>query len=94
MENHIADSLTLNQLGKLCNISGRQLNRVFKKYLKLSTMDYYMFLRLENAKNLMRNSKMSISEISEATGFSNPSHFSSVFTKKFGHSPKNYKLRI
>ena len=93
MEDHIADPLTLSQLGKLCNISSRQLNRVFKNNLDISTMIYYSNLRLEYAKNLMRNTKMSISEISEATGFSNPSHFSNGFSKKFGYPPIKYKLK-
>ncbi len=92
MENHLADPLTLSHLSDLCGVSERQLNRVFKKNLKSTTMMYYTYLRLESAKNLMRNSKMSISEISEATGFSNPSHFSSVFKKIYGYSPKEYKF--
>ena len=73
-------------------VKNTELNRVFKKNLKSTTMMYYTYLRLESAKNLMRNSKMSISEISEATGFSNPSHFSSVFKKIYGYSPKEYKF--
>ena len=93
MENHIADPLTLLHLARLVGISERQLNRIFKKNLGRSTMAYYRSIRLEKAKNLLRNSHLKISEIAEATGFSNQSHLTGLFSEFYGCVPSNFRLK-
>ena len=91
MENHIADPLSLEHLGKLTGVSRRQLNRIFQKVFNKGTMEYYREIRLDKAKNLLRNSKMSIAEISEVTGFCTPSHFSNAFLNVFAIPPSDYR---
>ena len=92
MQNHLSDTLTLEQLASLVDISTRQLNRMFMKTLGKTTMSFYRELKLEKSKVLLRNGRMSISEVSEGMGFSNPSHFSNSFTKLYGYSPKLYRM--
>ena len=92
MENHLADPLTLSQLADLVGICERQMNRVFKNNLGMTTMAYYRGLRVKKAKNLLRNSQLKISEIAEATGFSNPSHLAGVFSDRYGYSPSKYRI--
>jgi len=91
MENHIADPLILEHLANLTGVSKRQLNRVFQKAFKKGTMEYYREIRLEKAKNLLRNSRMSIAEISEVTGFCTASHFSTAFLNFFAIPPSDYR---
>ena len=92
MENHIGDPLTLIQLADLVGVGERQLNRVFKKNLAKSTMAFYRSLRLSKARNLLRNSDLKISEIAEATGFSNQSHLAVLFLSAYGSAPSQYRL--
>lgn len=87
MERHVADPLSLNQLATRSRISPRQLNRLFKDKLGRPAMRYYRDLRLEKARNLLRNSSLSLTEIALATGFSSSAHFSAAFKGKFGHPP-------
>ena len=94
MENHIADPLSLDQLSELNTVSKRQLNRIFNKIFKKGTMEYYRGLRLDKAKNLLRNSRISIAEISHITGFYSSSHFSSSFSNYLDISPKEYRNNI
>jgi transcriptional regulator GlxA family with amidase domain len=91
METHIADPLSLENLGNLTGVSRRQLNRVFQKAFNKGTMEYYREIRLEKAKNLLRNSRMSVAEISEVTGFCTASHFSSSFLNLFAVPPSDYR---
>ena len=93
MENHIADPLSLQQLSNLTGVSRRQLNRVFHKIFNRGTMEYYREIRLDTAKNLLRNSVMSIAEISEVTGFCTASHFSSTFFTHFSLAPSSYRRK-
>ena len=91
MENHIADPISLEEIASQIKITSRQLNRLFKQHLNHSTMRYYRDLRLEKAKNLLINSPLRLVEIALATGFSNPSHFSRIFSEVFGRSPSNFR---
>ena len=91
METHIADPLTLPELAALSNVSPRQLNRRFVNEIECSTMSYYRNLRLEMARNFMRNSSLSLTEISLSTGFDDSSHFSVAFRKNFGETPSTFR---
>ncbi|MGB0845027.1 MAG: GlxA family transcriptional regulator, partial [Alphaproteobacteria bacterium] len=75
MENHIGDPLELGHLASLCDLSPRQLNRLFREKMGQSTMVFYRGLRLQIARNLLTQSTLSITEIALATGFANSAHF-------------------
>ena len=91
MENNLSNTLSLKEISKIVNISPRQLNRLFKKNLKKTTMDIYRKLRLELAQKLLAQSHLSITEIAFSCGFSSSSQFSQSFKEKFGVMPSKYK---
>lgn len=91
MENHIADPLSLSQLADLSDVSERQINRLFKKYIGLGTIQFYAQLRLTQAKKLCEQSTLSITEIALATGFASTSYFSTKFKIEFGISPSDLR---
>ena len=88
MENHIADPLSLSQLAMVAGVTPRHLNRLFAERLGRSTMAYYRELRLDVAQRLIKDTPMSIAEVSEATGFATSSHFSGAYRQAFGVSPR------
>lgn len=67
------------------------LNRLFKEQLGITVHRYITEARIKKATELLSQSEMSISEISEAVGFKNPNHFSYVFTKLHGTSPTSFR---
>lgn len=87
MRSHVADTLPLPRLAEFAGVGARQLNRLFNSELGKTAMEFYMDLRLELSKNLLRNSSLPITEIALAAGFSSSSHFSTAFRKKYGVSP-------
>lgn len=87
METRIADPMTLDQMAAVAGVSPRQLNRLFQRYLGRATMRFYRELRLDKAQNLLRNSSLSLTEISLATGFAHSSHFSRAYSAYFGGPP-------
>lgn len=89
MENHIADPLLLAQLARRAMVGTRQLNRLFKAELKLSTMGFYRQLRLHKARGLLSHSSLSITDIALATGFTSSAHFSSAFKQQFADTPSS-----
>ena len=87
MENHMADPLDLEQLARISGVTARQLNRLFREKMDLSTMRFYSDLRLQKARNLVLNSALPLTEIALATGFASSAHLSASHSKRFGKPP-------
>ena len=84
-------SYTVEDLARDLTISRVQLYRKVKAILGISISDHVNNLRLYKSKELLKMSKLSISEIAYAVGFSTPNYFSSSFKNKFGIAPKEFK---
>lgn len=69
------------------------LTRIFKKELGLSPWDYLNRYRIWLAENLLRNTGMSVNEVSNETGFQDQAYFCRVFKKIKGYSPVKVKKR-
>jgi len=87
MENHIADPLSLEQLARLTDLGTRQMNRLFRDKLGISTIAFYRKLRAGKARNLLQQSSMSITEVALATGFASASHLARCYRELYGESP-------
>ncbi len=91
MEHHISQQLTIGELAKALNSSAATLNRGFQKYFNMSTMNYFISLKIETAKSLLMSTNMQIQEIALSTGYSNALYFSSEFKKRTGQSPREFR---
>ena len=56
-----------------------------------SVQEFIYIIKLKRSSQLLRESGMSVTEVSYEVGFKDPSHFSKLFKKQFGISPKVYK---
>ena len=80
----------------VANRLGVSLERVSARVQEVTSMSFRQFLhhcRLHLAKRLLESTELDISEISVRTGFQTVQHFSRVFSKRAGVSPKNYRLQ-
>ena len=64
---------------------------MFKQYLNMSPIDYLNSFRLEKGMELLRQTDLSITEISSACGFSSPSYFAERFLMAKGCTPTQYR---
>ncbi len=88
LEEHLGDeSFGVNQLCSNMSMSRSQLYRKFSSLTNTTVHQFIMTLKLKKAKELLISSDMNVSEVAFRTGFKNLSHFSRVFTKKYGFSP-------
>lgn len=83
--------LTLGQLAEHFHFSYNYLSTFFSKEFKKSFKDYLSDIRLEEAKRLLLQSDLNLSEISDAIGYADLSYFSKIFKKEFGVSPSQYR---
>ncbi|WP_082134371.1 MULTISPECIES: GlxA family transcriptional regulator [Achromobacter] len=89
MEEHIEDPLSFRQIAVQIGLSQRQLQRMFKYYLGMSPMRYYLWLRLLRARELLLQTHMTIMGVTVACGFQSPCHFSKAYRARFGRSPSS-----
>jgi len=83
--------VTLEDLAHRFDISVRSLNRRFRQATGKTPMQYLQQIRLDNAKELLRTSNLSIAEVAFSTGFRDSSYFSAQFRKTISLSPRAYR---
>lgn len=83
--------ITMKELSGKFNCSVSSLSHLFKKRSGMSISEYIEKLRLDEAKWLLSQSRYTVTEVSDCLGFCNSGYFSSVFKRKFGISPKDYR---
>ncbi|MYG51515.1 MAG: GlxA family transcriptional regulator [Rhodospirillaceae bacterium] len=93
MENHIADPLPLADLARVVGVSARQLNRQFRAGLGRSAGAFYRDLRLDKARELLRQTDLPVLELALATGFAGSAHFATAFRRRFGRPPSRDRQR-
>jgi len=89
MEANIEEVLCLDELAQYVNLSRRQLERLFQKYLHCSPYRYYLQLRLTRARQLLKQTSMSIIEVAIACGFVSTPHFSKCYRNSFNIPPRD-----
>jgi len=92
MHQHIADhDLSLDDVAEAAGLSIHHFGRVFLHAMQQSPMAYLRRVRIEHARNLMRDTRLRISEVAHEAGFSDPLHFSRTFRSQTGTSPRDYR---
>ena len=88
MEKNLEEPLNRIDLARDANLSTRQLERLFRKYLNRSPARYYLELRLDKARLLLLQTNMSIIDVALACGFVSASHFSKCYRDYYGRTPR------
>jgi transcriptional regulator GlxA family with amidase domain len=88
MENNLEEPLAQTDIARMTNLSTRQLERLFRKYLNTTPTRYYLNLRLARARHLLRQTSMSILSVALACGFVSASHFSKCYRECYGCTPR------
>lgn len=91
MNEHLADpDLNVEKLTEDVGISRAQLHRKLKEIAGVSAGEFIRNLRLEQAARLIEEGQINITQVAYSVGFSNQTHFSTVFKKHYGMSPSEY----
>jgi transcriptional regulator GlxA family with amidase domain len=88
MEANLEEPASKERLAAVAGVSIRQLERLFAQHLSTTPTARYLDIRLDRARNLLRQTTLSVTETAVACGFVSPSHFSRAYRAKFGVSPK------
>ena len=80
-----------SRLARKVGMSVSCFQRLFKQHTGIPPKQYILNLRLDTARNLLLNSKLSIDEIALSTGFSSRYHFSKIFSAVFKCPPRRFR---
>jgi AraC-like DNA-binding protein len=90
MLEHLETPTVINELAVYANMSPSKLKRLFKQIFGNSIFSYYQEFRMKEAARLLKEEKLTVSDVGYKLGFINLSHFSRVFKEHIGIKPKQY----
>lgn len=91
IESRVEDPIPVPEIAARIGVSQRQLERLFKRHIGCSAVQFSQLLRLQHARVLLTSTKLSIRDVSAAAGFNSLSYFSQAFTRCFGRKPSEYR---
>ncbi|MBD2869018.1 AraC family transcriptional regulator [Paenibacillus arenilitoris] len=90
---HYAAPLTAKEIARYACLSEGHLRAIFRRSLHMSPYQYVLHTRLTKAKQLLITSNQTLLEIAAAVGFDDVSHFISLFKRKIGATPAQYRKK-
>lgn len=91
ISHHYQEKVKINELADYIGVNRSYLTSSFKKAVGCSPQEYLVNLRMEKAKNLLKNTDMPINAVAAAVGYQDQLAFSKIFKQNFTVSPKEYR---
>lgn len=91
LKEHLFERVSVADVCEHLHYNKSYLFEQFKKATKMPIMAYFMQLKIEKAKVLLRETAFSVSQIAETLAFDSPNYFSKAFKKATGRTPMQYK---
>ena len=92
MEDASEDPRPVHRIAADVELSPRQLERLFAKYLRTTPARYYLDLRLARARMLLLETTRPILDVAVACGFASASHFSRCYRALYGQRPSDERM--
>ena len=91
IETHSLRLRTLKQIADECHVNNAYLCRLFRRYDNQSPYQYLLRLKMNHAAERLQQPNALVKQVAEEAGFTDPFHFSRVFTSVFGLSPTAFR---
>jgi AraC family transcriptional regulator of arabinose operon len=91
IEQHATEQLTLKQVASNVGLGISRASELFKTTFGRSVIDYVIEVKLNIAREHILYENSSLEEIAYSCGFGSYTHFSRMFSSRFGQSPKEYR---
>lgn len=91
LQNHYMDQITLNEVAEYTYVSTYYISRMFKRELGKNFVDFLNVIRVEKAKELLRDVRLKTYEVAERVGIPDAQYFSKLFRKYTGLTPTEYR---
>ena len=93
IKKYFTDAITVDDVAEAAGVSRASLNRHYRQIMKRSVANEIREYRLERASALLIDSHLNLKEIALLCGFTDASHFSNLFVKKYGQRPGQWRIK-
>lgn len=94
MHDNFRSDISMTQLSDIMGVTPQHFCRAFRKTMNVRPNEFLTQIRLDEAKRLLAEKDVSVSEAAERSGFRDAGYFSTVFRRHEGISPAQYKKRM
>lgn len=94
LEKHLGEQLTIEQISRDNLIGVSQLKKLFRHYQGGGVIEYFNQLKINSAKQMIRNQQMNFTQIADALGYTSIHYFSRQFKKLTNMTPTEYRKSI
>ncbi|MEM9806998.1 MAG: AraC family transcriptional regulator [Cyanobacteria bacterium P01_D01_bin.56] len=91
--NNLINPPSLTDLARQASINDFKLKQGFRQVFGTTVFGYLHQHRMEQALSMLRSTEMTVTQVAQSIGYTNPSQFSAAFKKKFGVLPKTMKAQ-
>jgi AraC family transcriptional regulator len=91
---HLDGSVSLKEVAQECRLSVSHFSRAFRRTMGVAPHAWLLTLRIDAAKDQLRDRRMSLSDVALACGFADQSHLTRVFTRLVGISPGAWRRAL
>jgi len=94
IDSHFSKDLSLEEVSQSVDISPYYFSKLFKDKTGENFIEYLTTVRIDFAKRLLQNRKLSVKEVCIESGYSDPNYFSRIFKKYEGVTPSEYREKL
>jgi len=94
IENNVCSRIATEDIAHHLYLSDKQVCRIISQHTGLSTKKYINSILLQKAKILLKDTNLSIKEISEMLGFTSEFYFSQFFKREEGYTSKQFRKNV
>lgn len=91
LASHDGDALRLEDVAREAGTSVSTLQRLFRAVHGTTVGEFYRRIRLDRARRLLEQDRVSVTEAAFAAGYSNPANFATAFKRRFGVPPRTLR---
>lgn len=91
IERNFQNDISVEDIAAVCGLNRSYFGKIFKNILGKSPQEFLINYRMIKAAELLKLTKLSIGDISNAVGYSNQLHFSRAFKSVYGISPREWR---
>ena len=91
---NLSSDISLEQMAEYTNVSSFYLSKLFKEEKGVTFINFITDKRLEEAQKLLKETNLSIKEITAKIGYNDQNYFSRIFKNKYGITPSEARTKL
>lgn len=92
IQDYYSENISIDSLCRITYMGRTKFKVLFKQYFHCTVTEYIREVRINKAKDLLKNTSIPIIEVASMVGYNNPGRFSHIFMEDTGSYPSEYRV--